>query len=170
MTGDPPRTGQSCRRPPLGRGRDARAACHRRPQSTASPSSGCTGPGGPALPAPPRRSHEVPACGGRTWGYTFRSSCLQTVRHLPWEGWHLCVHTAPPLRPRVDPPKHRLRQGLPGPWLTVSWKELAEGEAPGLARVQVGQREAQHAQCVTRFTVLQERQDAVCKGRGPEGR
>lgn len=45
--------------------------------------------------------------------------------------------------------------------LTMSWKELAKGETPGLAGVQVGQREAQHTQRITWLAVLQERQDAV---------
>lgn len=57
--------------------------------------------------------------------------------------------------------KPRLRQ-CQGLWLTVAWEELAEGEAPGLAGVQVGQREAQHTQGVARLAALQESQDAIC--------
>lgn len=65
----------------------------------------------------------------------------------------------------------------PGRWLTVPRKERAEGEGPGLARVQVGQREAQHTQSIPRLAALQEGQDAICGDRarghseetGPEG-
>ena len=51
----------------------------------------------------------------------------------------------------------------------MPWQELAEREAPGLAGVQVRQREAQHAQRVARLAALQERQDPVCGDRGATG-
>jgi hypothetical protein len=51
----------------------------------------------------------------------------------------------------------------------VPWKDFAGGgETPGLVRVQVGQREPQHAQLIPRLAVLPEGQDAIWEGREEE--
>lgn len=61
-------------------------------------------------------------------------------------------------------PRHSdSRQQLLGPQLTMLGKKSAKGEGPGIVGVQVGQREAQHAQCIPRLVVLQEGQDAICR-------
>lgn len=62
------------------------------------------------------------------------------------------------------------RQQSLGPQLTMPWKKSAKGEGPGIMGVQVSQREAQHAQCIPRLVVLQERQDAICRKKVRVGR
>ena len=107
---------------------------------------------------------------GRELGLQVQESISIYAQSLPQEGfWEKQRGAYVPTCSRPCTQASGLRREAPRCQLTVPWKERAEGEGPGLAGVQVGQREAQHAQRVARLAALQKRQDAVCGDRARGG-